>query len=111
MPSKESEIIAPPLRSEPGVEVAWATIPGHLKRGIVRWVDEGVRPGSFLCAVIANDLFRAVALADPESFDALRLICQFFYNYVPMGCQGSELRMKEWAEYIATTLQPRDVSG
>lgn len=31
-------------------------VPAHTRGGIVRYIDEGIPPGSFLTAIICNDL-------------------------------------------------------
>ena len=39
----------------------WALIPQHMRGGIERYVMNGVPPGSFLTAVLSNDLKEAFA--------------------------------------------------
>lgn len=45
--------------------------------------------GSFLMAVICNDLYRAVTSADENNLRNLPAYVHFFYNYAPASCWGS----------------------
>lgn len=73
-------------------------IPSRMMGGIRRYVDEGVEPGDFLCAVIANDLKEAVGRADDENMANLPAFVDFFYNHAPSLCWGSSERMAKWIE-------------
>lgn len=63
--------------------LADSLVPPHLHEGLVRWVEFGIPPGSFLRSVIANDLLGAVSRADDHSLAALPAIVSF------LGNQGS----------------------
>lgn len=58
-------------------------VPRHLRDGLVRYIVDGIRPGSFLCAVLANDLLSAVSLGDPESLAGLKPLMLFIVNEAP----------------------------
>ena len=55
--------------------------------------------GSFLRAVLENDLMRAVGHADPESLAALKAICQFIYHELPGSCHGNPVKVQHWLEH------------
>jgi hypothetical protein len=63
---------------------------------IRRYVDQGIEPGSFLSAVICNDLKEACARADHENVRRLSAIVAYFYNETPSLCWGSNFKMTEW---------------
>lgn len=65
-------------------------IPDHMHGGVIRWVCFGIRPGSFLTAVLKHDLFEAVRSGDEENQDALVGWVKFFYNYAPTACHGAD---------------------
>ena len=69
-------------------EWTYPGIPEHIMLGIRRWVEFGLKPGSFLQAVVSGDLFKAVSYADDESLEALKPIVMFFYNRLPSACWG-----------------------
>ena len=71
-------------------------IPGHIKASIDRYVKDRVPTGSFLHAVLTNNLFRAVARADNENLSHLPEIVTFVYNEIPSACWGSPEKVKEW---------------
>lgn len=75
-------------------------IPGHMVGAVRRYILDGIPPGSFLTAVICNDLFGAVACADEENLVALASWVRFFYNYAPTGCYGSRENMANWIRSI-----------
>lgn len=61
-----------------------------------RYVLFGEKPGGFLCAVIENDLFKAVGYADPTSQDLLPDIVEYLSNYPPSNSHGSVERRRKW---------------
>lgn len=73
-----------------------AGVPPHLVDGFVRYVVDGIRPGSFLQAIITNNLRQAVATADPESLASLPQIVTFMLWDVPDDCWGSQSLMADW---------------
>lgn len=75
-----------------------AYIPDHMIDGVKRYIDEGIPPGSFLTAVICNDLKEAVGRADHINIKALPNIVSWFYNNAPRTCWGSEENFRAWVE-------------
>jgi hypothetical protein len=71
-------------------------IPESMVHGILDYIFSGVIPGSFLQAVIANDLRRSVEQADIVNINLLPNYVRFFYNYVPASCWGSKEKMYNW---------------
>lgn len=64
--------------------------------GLRRWIENGIEPGSFLSAVIRNDLKDACGRADDINRKCLFEIVAWFYNEAPTGCWGSEDALKSW---------------
>ena len=64
--------------------------------GIKRYVESGISPGSFLTAIIQNDLSGAVANADDENLRNIPAFVSYFYNECPSGCWGSPHKMETW---------------
>jgi len=65
-------------------------IPIKTVTALERYVFESRSPGSFLTAVLSNDLQMAVIYADDDNLAALKPICQFVFNRLPSVCWGSE---------------------
>ena len=55
--------------------------------------------GSFLEAVLCNDLWEACSLADDNNLWILPVIVAWLYNNVPAACWGSSGKYKEWVEF------------
>jgi len=73
-------------------------IPDRMMGGIRRYIDEKIKPGEFLTAVICNDLAEAVGQADDENINNLPAYVSYFYNLAPAICHGSKKKMDEWLE-------------
>ena len=71
-------------------------IPAHCRPGLKRYLEQRIRPGNFLCAVLANDFRRAVMLADPENLAALRHYALLIYNELPAPAWGDTYRVASW---------------
>lgn len=74
----------------------YAAIPEHMRFGMEKWVLHGHRPGSFLWAVITNDLRAAVSYADDESLALLPIYTAWFYWEAPLGSAGDTARAATW---------------
>ena len=64
--------------------------------GIRRYIDDRIKPGRFLTAVICNNLSDAVGQADDENMDNLPAYVAYFHNEAPAPCWGSKKKMEEW---------------
>lgn len=71
-------------------------IPGRMIGGLVRYFDEGVAPGGFLCAVLRNQLKQACSHADEENLMLLPNYVRLLYNFAPMHAWGSEENFNAW---------------
>lgn len=68
--------------------IDYTNIPEHMQDAARRYIEHGIAPGSFLTAVICNDLFGAVGIADEINRAAMWRWCLFFYNEAPSMCLG-----------------------
>jgi len=71
-------------------------IPRNIKAIIDLYVDKGYPTGSFLYAVLINNLSEAAGRADQQNQFALTLICKYIYNYTPKCCWGSAEAVRDW---------------
>lgn len=76
----------------------YPNIPSHTQGSLQRYVDYGLKPSSFLLAVLCNDLIGAAAVADPENRAALADIALFVYKEVPYFAQGSMDQINTYCE-------------
>ena len=73
-------------------------LPPHIRDGVKRYIEHGIKPGDFLTAVIQNNLKESFARADETNIERMFDIVSFLYNEVPLLCWGSPERMKNWME-------------
>lgn len=74
-------------------------VPERIMNSLHQYIKNHLPVGSFLQAVISNDLQKSVAMADKESLANLRAIVMFLYNHAPGSCWGSEAIYKEWIKH------------
>ena len=87
--------------------INYATIPVDVRNSIDAWVTRAIPPGSFVTAVLENNLSEAFAHADDWSLDAMHSIVAYVYNEIPSPCWGSAEKMKAWRERFAPqTVRP-----
>lgn len=66
------------------------------KEGLDAWAREARPPGSFLYAILTNNLKEAFAQADEENERDMQEIVAYCYNYLPCNCWGSPENVEEW---------------
>ena len=65
---------------------------------IRRYAEHGVPTGSFLRAVLENDLREAFGRADDDNREAMFHIVRFCWNEIPGDCWGTPARVKAWID-------------
>jgi len=70
----------------------------RFKESIERYVNHKIPTGSFLEAVLCNNLKESIGRADFLSLDNLPHIVAYLYNDVPMECWGSPDKVNKWLE-------------
>lgn len=73
-------------------------IPQYTLDGIKAYVEDRRPVGSFLTAVLSNDLMMAVGRADDANLPALPYICEYVHFDTPSLCHGSPAKVKAWIE-------------
>jgi predicted nucleotidyltransferase len=69
-----------------------------IKESLDRYVSHGIPTGSFLEAVLENNLMEAMGRADSFNRAALYDICSYIYTKLPSVCHGSPQKVKAWLE-------------
>lgn len=70
-------------------------IPAHMREGVVLYVEKGIKPGSFLTAILANDFMEACRRADDMNAACLFEYGRLLYS-APLGCHGSPEAVRDW---------------
>lgn len=68
----------------------------NIKHSLKLYVEHKISTGSFLEAVLSNDLFDAVGRADATNVKQLDDIVKYIYNELPSNCWGSREIVREW---------------
>lgn len=77
-------------------EAEYAKIPELMRGAIKRYLLDHTKPGSFLSAVLQNNLRDAIFNADAENIHLLPIYVRWFYNFAPIGSWGSPDNVKRW---------------
>lgn len=77
-----------------GEPVQYDRLQINFRPGMERYIEERIRPGGFLAAVLRNDLMDAAVRAD-ETVD-LRALVKWLYNHAPPDCYGSPEKFEAW---------------
>jgi hypothetical protein len=59
-----------------------------------RYYLKGYDPGSYMLAVLTNDLFGAMGAGDSESLFELNHLCTYIYSYLPASAWGSKEKVR-----------------
>lgn len=77
-------------------EINYESCPEHVRGGLKRYIEDCVEPGSFLVAVLSNDLFGAFGKADIKNRYDMFEIVSWIYNNAPNNCHGSRDIVRAW---------------
>lgn len=76
----------------------WSLVPTHMHDGMKLYFDRGVEPGSFMTAVLCNDLKESFGRADDINRERLFDIVRFLWMHAPAPCWGSPDEVRAWIE-------------
>ena len=79
-------------------------IPPHILRGLIRYRDEHIPVGSFLEAVLSNNLTGALASADEYSLYSLPFIHRWIRENMHKIAWGSRILYDQWIQLPAKPL-------
>ncbi len=71
-------------------------VPEQFRDGIAKFVIHGIPTGSFLRALLANDLARAVSLYAGVDMESLRFTIIFCSAGIPHQAHGSPANVNNW---------------
>ena len=81
-----------------GYEFRGMSIPDYMADAMQLWIDRGIYPGSFLTAVLENDLAEACGRADENNLRVLPAYIAYLYNEAPSACWGSPTKCAQWSK-------------
>ena len=78
----------------------YPNIPSLTIDALARYVDHGLRPGSFLSAVINNDLREAIIRADQWNRPVIHDIVHLLFNHAPSRSWGYAGAVEDWVKIV-----------
>lgn len=85
-----------PLQKMESLKSTMVDVPRNNHEALASWVVHGIVPGSFLCAVLRNNLKEACSRADFGNRISLHNTVAWLYNEAPEICWGSEHNFDAW---------------
>lgn len=79
-------------------EINYETAPVSVRGTLQRYLENHIPAGSFMNAVLSNDLRESFATADDFNRYELFDIVKWLYNEAPGSCWGSPEKVKMWLE-------------
>lgn len=80
------------------MDIDYSILPKHMQDAMRRYMEDGIPPGSFLEAVLSNDLLGALSRADHVNVSLLYAYGEFLYTEAPILSYGCKDRYKAWIE-------------
>jgi hypothetical protein len=73
-------------------------LPPHIAHTLKQWASAqlGHYPGSFITAVLTNDLRTAVEKADGQNIFLIPAMVMWLFNHAPAACWGSPEKVELW---------------
>lgn len=81
------------------MKVDYYKLPNHMQHGAKLYVERGVEPGSFMCAVLSNNLVEAFGRADHVNVEHLGDWASWLYNDCPRQAWGSHEAIEQWISH------------
>jgi hypothetical protein len=76
--------------------MATLLVPEHLHAALRRYLEQHIMTGSFLEAVLTNDLEGACLRGDAISLSRLASIVEYLHNCAPREAWGSPKKVGDW---------------
>jgi len=80
------------------MSVNYDSLPEHMKSGARIYIEEKIKPGGFLCAVLSNNLTEAFVRADNINRDCMFEWVQWLFCECPREAWGNEEKVVKWLE-------------
>ena len=87
-------------------DIDYSLLPDHGRAPMQNWIEHGIEGGSFLNAVVSNDLLYAFLRADPINKRELYKYVEFLVTQAPFGCFGNPYKVAKWKGVIPEPITP-----
>jgi hypothetical protein len=72
------------------------TLPDYMQEGMKRYIEDGIKPGSFMYHILCNDFPRAIRSSDRANKHNLLVYAEWLINEAPGECWGSVDNVRYW---------------
>lgn len=76
----------------------FSSIPEELRGPLVRYIDEGLNPGCWLCHIIVSDIYAAALNAPLSHRPAIGHVAVFLLQHAPADCYGNVRALQRWLD-------------
>jgi hypothetical protein len=83
-------------------------VPEHTMQALDLYVTRGIMPGSFLTAVLCNDLAGAFGKADVYNIANMYAIVKHIYNKIPACAWGSQEKVNAFRQHLTNGVTDND---
>lgn len=77
------------------MNIDYDRLPYHMQHGARMYIENGVKPGSFLTSVLSNNFYEAYKNADDANVAAMKEWA-IFLNNIPISAWGSKEIVEKW---------------
>lgn len=81
------------------MHIDYSRLPEHMRDPFRLYIEKGIPGGSFLTAVVSNDLKGAFGRADDINRARMFDTVAFLVNEAPIGSYGSPERVADWINH------------
>lgn len=81
------------------MEINYDKLPEHMRYGAKLYIEQGILTGSFLTAVLENDLKGAFQCADSTNGERLKDWVEWMAWEIPAIAHGSPEQVKAWMSH------------
>lgn len=81
-----------------GFQYLGQSVPSHMHRGLLAYLDSGLVPGQFLRSVLEGDLFQAYVYADSDNLKNMAAYVAFLMQHADPASFGSKEKVNHWLD-------------
>ena len=89
-------------------DIDYSGIPEHMRESVRLYLEHGLKPGSFLTAILEDKLVESVAQVDNINIAQIVSWAKFLWNEMPMGSWGSKEKVEAWIKKKKEELHEKD---
>ena len=81
------------------MEITYDRLPDYMRSGARLYIEQGIKPGDFMTAVLRDQFHEAIVRADHINKVRLRDWADWLHWDIPMAAHGSVEEVNTWMEH------------